>query len=269
MTSSGWDVELAAWTGWLRCAGRPETTIYLRTYHIRRVGLAFPDSHPRQLTIDDLAGWLGSHDWQPETRRSYRASLRTFFGWAHLTGRIEANPAALLPTVKLPQGRPRPAPEVIYRAALERATSRERLMLRLGAHAGLRRDEISRVAREDVELDLCGWSLRVVGKGGRVRIVPLLDDLAGELLGRPAGFAFPGQVDGHLSAAYVGKRMSRLLGPGWTAHTLRHLFAAKAYAHERDLRACQELLGHASVVTTQRYTPVPAGALRAAVQAAA
>lgn len=268
MTTQGWENEIAGWAGWMRAAGRPPSTINLRAYHVRRVGEAHPGRSPWELTVDDLAAWLGSHDWSPETRRSYRASLRTFFGWGHVTGRVAGNPAALLPTVGLPAGKPRPAPDVVYRQALLAAAPRERLMLRLGANVGLRRGEICRVRGDDVELEPAGWSLRVVGKGGRVRIVPLLDDIAAELQAH-SGWVFPGNDGGHLSAAYVGKRMSRLLGPGWTAHTLRHLFAAKAYAHERDIRACQELLGHASVVTTQRYTPVPAGALRAAVQAAA
>lgn len=267
VATTGWDETITAWLGWLRAGGRPATTIYLRDYQIRRVALAFPGG-PWVLSVDDLAGWLGSHDWAPETRRSYRAALRTFYGWGHVTGRMPVNPAGLLPTVRPPAGRPRPAPEVTYRTALVGATPREGLMLRLGANAGLRRGEICRVRGDDVEADLSGWSLRVVGKGGRVRLVPLLDDLAGELL-TYSGWVFPGQVDGHLSPAYVGKLMSRLLGPGWTAHGLRHRFAARAYEPERDIRAVQELLGHASVVTTQRYTPVPAGALRAAVQAAA
>lgn len=267
MTTSHWEPEIKAWVGWLRAAGRPPTTIYLRTYHIRRIGLVFPTRSPWALTVEDLAGWLGVHDWSPETRRSYRASLRAFFGWGLITGRVVGNPAALLPVVKLPVGKPRPAPELVYRAALLRADDRERLMLRLAAMAGLRRGEISRVRGDDVEADLIGWSLRVVGKGSAVRLVPLLDELAADLAGF-SGWVFPGQDDGHLSAAHVGKLMSRLLGPGWTAHGLRHRFAARAYEPERDIRAVQMLLGHASVVTTQRYTPVPAGALRAAVLAA-
>ena len=70
-------------------------------------------------------------------------------------------------------------------------------------------------------------------------------------------------------APYVGKLMSRALMAGWSAHSLRHRFAGLAYSVERDIRAVQELLGHASVRTTQIYTPVPSGALRTAVRGAA
>ncbi|WP_022899139.1 tyrosine-type recombinase/integrase, partial [Humibacter albus] len=79
---------------------------------------------------------------------------------------------------------------------------------------------------------------------------------------------FPGRVDGHLSAAYVSKLISRALPEGVTAHPLRHRFASRAYAAERDIRAVQELLGHASVATTQIYTAVPDAALRRAALAA-
>ena len=55
------------------------------------------------------------------------------------------------------------------------------------------------------------------------------------------------------------------LGEGTTGHQLRHLFACRVYAQERDILAVRELLGHASVATTQRYTQVPLDALRSAV----
>ncbi len=265
----GWPVEIAAWTTWLRAAGRPPTTIYLRTYQLRRFAAAYPQCHPWQLTVDELASWLGSFDWKPETRRSYRASLRTFYDWAHITGRIAVNPARLLPTIKLPKPKPRPAPDAAYEAALEQAGPREWMMLRLAGNAGMRRAEIAQAHSDDLWQDLTGHSIRIVGKGGRVRNVPLLDDIAAELLTWPAGYLFPGAIDGHLSPAHVGKVVSRLLPPGWTAHNLRHRFGARTFAAERDIRAVQELLGHANLNTTQIYTPVPDGALRAAVQAAA
>jgi site-specific recombinase XerD len=68
---------------------------------------------------------------------------------------------------------------------------------------------------------------------------------------------------------WVSNVIGSLLADGWTAHTLRHRFASLCYAHERDLRAVQELLGHASITTTQIYTAVPDGAMRDAVLAVA
>ena len=85
---------------------------------------------------------------------------------------------------------------MVILTALRKATDSERLMLRLGAECGLRRFEIAKVHSRDVMRDLVGWSLVVVGKGDKQRIVPIGDDLA--LLIRSAhGYLFPGRWSGH------------------------------------------------------------------------
>ena len=70
------------------------------------------------------------------------------------------------------------------------------------------------------------------------------------------------------SPRYVGKIASGLLPPGVTLHSLRHRFATRAYAADRDVFAVQQLLGHAQANTTQRYVKVPSSALRSTVAAA-
>lgn len=264
-----WAEAIAGWERWQRAGHRPESTIKLRTYHLRRFSVAHSDRSPWELTLADLSDWLGSHSWGAETRRSYRASLRTFYGWAVLADLIAASPAALLPAIRPPRSRPRPAPEEALREALAAGDERSRLMVMLAAYVGLRRGEVARVHTRDVEEDLDGWTLRVTGKGGHVRRVPLTPAVALTLRSRHTGWVFPGHIDGHLSPAYVGKIVSGLLPDGWTTHTLRHRFATRAYAHGRDLVTVQELLGHARIETTRIYTEAPAGSLRAAVMAAA
>ena len=101
--------------------------------------------------------------------------------------------------------------------------------------------------------DLIGWTLVVHGKGGKVRLVPLEDDMAYLLLELPEGYMLPGDVDGHLSVAYVGRLASRALPGRWTLHKLRHRFATKGFAETRDLYGIQQLLGHASSDTTTSY----------------
>lgn len=265
------DADVEAWVGWMRAAGRPETTIGLRTYHVRRA-LQRELGHldPWGLSVEDLVCWLGGQSWKPETRRAYRASLRAFFWWAQATGRRADNPGALIPVVTVPRGLPRPAPENVVVAALGVADEETRLMIRLAAVCGLRRGEIARVRVEDLEPDLLGMSLRVHGKGGHVRQVPVPDDVAASIRRRGSGWVFPSprRPGEHLTPHHVGVMVSRVLPEGWTCHTLRHRCATVAYRSTRDLRAVQELLGHAKPETTARYTQVPQDAVRAAVVAA-
>lgn len=257
---------LEAWVTWLRAAGRPDTTVTLRTYHVRRV-FSELQVDPWGVSPEQLVEYLAAKDWAPETRRSYRASLRAFYAWAMATGRRADSPAHLLPVVQVPRALPRPTPENVYRAALLGADDRGRLMVQLAAICGLRRGEIARVRRDDVVDDLLGRSLVVKGKGGHVRSVPLPGGLAVQLLERAAGWVFPSPRGGHLTPAHVGKIVSRLLPEGWTCHTLRHRCATVAYHASHDLRAVQELLGHAKPETTAAYTLVPQDSVRALVVA--
>jgi integrase len=139
----------------------------------------------------------------------------------------------------------------------------------LAGQCGLRRGEIARASREDVEQDLSGWSLRVLGKGGHTRMVPLTDELGREILRRDPGYLFPSSHGGHLTPHHLGKTIAAALAAGHTTHSLRHRCATVSYAATRDLRAVQELLGHAKPETTAIYTLVPDDAVRSAMLAAA
>jgi integrase len=267
MDALSWGADLTAWGNYLRASGAPATTIGQRTYHLTRLAGDFPDGH-RSVTFDALTVWLASHDWAPNTRRAYRASLRAYWSWLLATGRCSDSPAHLLPPVRIPRGLPRPAPEAAYRLALGVADDRARLEILLGGACGLRRGEIARSRREDMERDLTGWALRVTGKGGHIRLVPLPDELVAEIGTRPPGWLFPSSHGGHLTPHHLGKIVSRHLPGDLTTHALRHRCGTVAYAATRDLRAVQELLGHAKPETTALYTLVPGESVRAAMQAA-
>jgi len=258
---------ITSWRTWLFARDLSPQTIRLRTYQLDR----FAESHPQLLRVDvdQLAAWLGRPGWATDTRRSQLAALRSFYGWAHATGRIPADPSRLLPRIRRTQHQARPAPERAVKVALIAADSRTRLMLTLAVREGLRRGEIAVVHSADLVEDLTGWSLIVHGKGRKDRTIPLADDVADHLRALPPGWAFPGLTDGHLSAGHVGVLMARVLPDGLTAHTLRHSFATRVYQSTRDLLAVQELLGHASPETTRNYVRLPSDALRSAVEAAA
>ena len=149
------------------------------------------------------------------------------------------------------------------------AGTRERLMLRLAAECGLRRAEVAQVHSRDVVEDLGGWSLVVHGKGSRERVVPLPVSVGVELRALGRGYAFPGDDHGHLSPRWVGTLISRLLPEGYTMHSLRHRFATRAYAVDRDVFTVQELLGHASPATTRVYVQLPNDSKRRLVDAIA
>lgn len=137
-------------------------------------------------------------------------------------------------------------------------------MARLAAYAGLRASEIARVQGSDLHGDM----LRVLGKGGKVRWVPVMNARLVVQLRDLTGWAFPSPAGGHLTPGHVTRLLSEALPDGWTAHTLRHRFATVAYDGTRDLLSVSELLGHARPETTQRYVRLSADALRAAVSAA-
>lgn len=274
------DEYLAAEAG----AGRSPATLATRRGHLAFMARGLRCG-PERVTTAGILAWFGRQTWSIETRRSHRNTAVSFFGWAYRAGHLPANPAADLPVMRAATPAPRPAPDTVWSAAIASADPRVRLMLRLAAEAGLRRAEIARVHRRDVTRGPAGAELLVHGKGGKLRVVPLGDDLAAAItkgvhtadtLGYALcqthpiadGYLFPGDDDGHLSPRWVGKLMAGALPDHWTAHTLRHRFATRAYRGSRNLRAVQVLLGHSSVATTERYTAVDNDEIRAAMIAA-
>ncbi len=256
-------------TDHLGAAGAPDSTRTTRRQHLQLVAKSLGDD-PFAVTSRDLLAWFGSLDVAPETRRSRRTTLRSFYGWAHAEGHVPENVALALPKVKANPPSPRPLPRLRYETALANADERERLMLRLGWECGLRRAEIATGHSDRLVEDLAGYSLRVIGKGGRLRDVPLPDDLARDLLRLPEGWFFPGRVDGHLSPRWVGRLLADVIpGKAWTGHTLRHSAATRWHEVDRDAFSVQELLGHASADTTRRYVKIPNDRLRHTVVAAA
>ena len=140
--------------------------------------------------------------------------------------------------------------------ALRRSPAWVALAIELMATCGLRRAETACLKVADFQPVGQGWVVRVVGKGGHVRAVPCPPRLALQVRKRGGGFVFPGGQAGHVSPGWLGKCVKRALDDELTCHTLRHRFASVAYGASHDLRAVQELLGHASVATTQIYTRV-------------
>ena len=258
--------SIEGWTDTLKAAGLSAQTIKSRRYKMVHLAALLMPSGPEDVTTEQIVQAFARQQWKPETRKAYRNTISSFFRWLHKSGRRADDPSLDVPRVKKPHAHPRPCPDRYIAAAMEMATSSERLMIRLGAECGLRRGEIARVHSDDVVADSAGHSLIVRGKGDKQRIVPLPDDLAGIIMDA-RGYLFPGRFGGHVEESYIGDHISRLLPDGYAAHTLRHRFATTAYAATHDLFVVAELLGHESVETTEHYVAMPDGRLREATAA--
>ena len=265
-----WAKEINNWATALKVADRSPQTIETRTEHLRRFARQTGAGGPALVSRNRLIDWASTQEWARETRRSIYTSIRAFYTWAYETDRVSENISDALPKVKASEPAPRPAPENVYRVSLANADARVRLILRLAGEAGLRRGEIAQISKDDLTRDLMGYSLRVHGKGGKVRTVPLTEPLARmriDYLGRRY-WLFPSPAGGHLTPRHVGKLASKVMPDIWTLHTLRHRFATVTYDGTRDLIVIQQLLGHSSVATTQRYIATPQDRLRQAVAVA-
>lgn len=261
-----WRRSIEGWTDTLKAAGLSAQTIKSRRYKMVHLAALLMPSGPEDVTTEQIVQVFARQQWKPETRKAYRNTISSFFRWLHKSGRRSDDPSLDVPRVKKPHAHPRPCPDRYIAAAMEMATTSERLMIRLGAECGLRRGEIARVHSDDVVADNAGRSLIVRGKGDKQRIVPLPDDLAGIIMDA-RGYLFPGRFGGHVEESYIGDHISRLLPDGYAAHTLRHRFATTAYAATHDLFVVAELLGHESVETTEHYVAMPDGCLREATAA--
>lgn len=236
-----------------------------------------------------LRGWLASMVAAGYTRATVArrgAAVRAFYAWAHADGRIGADPSTRLVTAAPRSGLPvalgvEPTAHLLERAredasALEPVALRDWACLELLYATGVRVAELVGADLDDV--DQAERTLRVVGKGDKERVVPFGRPAARALqqwldLGRPS-LVTPTSGPALLLGAR-GRRMdqrqvrslvhgaARAAGVADIApHGLRHTAATHLLIGGSDLRSVQEILGHASLATTQRYTHVSADRLR-------
>lgn len=258
-----WAKAVKGYTTSLQAAGRRPGTVRL---HLHYLGLL--ERHcPNFIDVDRTAleSWLANPDWSPETRKSARSVAVVFFRWAQSYGLVERSPAVDLLPVTVPPAAARPAPDWAYRQALAEATPEVQWMLKLARLAGLRCAEIAAVSSRDLDGDL----LYVTGKGGRRRIVPIVDAELRRAIAQSGQWLFPSPHGGHYTPGWVSKVIGRALPGQWTAHQLRHAFATHSYARHPDVLALGRVLGHSAPETTMRYVATPVEALRGVVTAAA
>lgn len=207
-------------------------------------------------------------------RRVY--AIRGFFSFLQREGSIQINPAA---EVALPKRRRKhpdvPTPEQCQRLLGAAHTSTERAAIALLLMAGLRRAEVLGLDIEDVAAD--GSELRVLGKGGVERLVPLPEEARAAIVRHieqtrsstgPLFLNRAGKRMGNTTLQRLWKRLLRradLESEGFTIHSCRHAYATMLVRAGTDIRTVQELLGHADLSTTAIYLHSDLRAKRLAV----
>jgi len=274
----------------------------LRAYRIDLTGLF---EHLGRMRIDQLGAvdlqalrsWLANQQSRGQSRATLQrraAAVRMFFAWAQQSGRVSGNPAATLRSPKLVRTLPptldrADAAEMLAQAIAAAGESggpvaaRDVAVLELLYATGLRVAELCGLDLDDLDRDR--RVVRVFGKGRKERTVPVggpawraldlwLAAARGRLLSARSGAAlFVGERGGRIDPRVVRRIVHRALrtvdgAPDLGPHGLRHAMATHLLEGGADLRSVQEMLGHASLATTQIYTHVTNERLRAAFEQA-
>jgi site-specific recombinase XerD len=243
---------------------------------------------PGEVDYPALRRWaarLSQRGAAPRTMARKLASVRGLFRTLLEHGEIEANPADLLPAPRRPHDLPKVLKPKDIAALLERIPAatpleqRDRALFELAYACGLRAEELVDLDVGAIEFD--AEQVRVEGKGSKTRFVPVgepaLKAIAAYLeRARPAlegadrnPALFLSKSGRRLSTSDIRRRLRvwarhAATQTGVHPHALRHSFATHLLEGGADLRAIQELLGHASISTTQVYTRVESARLRAA-----
>jgi integrase/recombinase XerD len=257
-----------------------ETTVATYTSETRAF-LSFLEGEGRTVETakaDDVSAYLVSRkvaDIDSRTLAKAASAIRAFFRYLVLEGRVDSNPARLVDAPRVAMRIPRFLSEEEIDALLDACDpaavlgTRDRALFELIYSCGLRVTEAVRLTVDRVSLPES--AVRVLGKGGRERLVPVGERAKRELekylamsrpqlAGRsPSSALFLGRGGRMLSRKTVWKIFKRLAlqaGLEGKVHSLRHSFATHLLQGGADLRSVQELLGHADIGTTQIYTHV-------------
>ncbi|ODT68297.1 MAG: recombinase XerC [Pelagibacterium sp. SCN 63-23] len=203
------------------------------------------------------------------------SAIKSFFGFLERQGTLTTEALNVIRTPRIPRSLPKALTVLEARQAIDTTdameerpwvAARDMAVISLCYGAGLRISEALALTRADLETS----TLRVIGKGGKMRMVPLIAPVRAAIEAYLALVPFKLAADeklfrgvrgGVLSPRLIQLRMEQLrsalgLPPSATPHALRHSFATHLLGRGGDLRAIQELLGHASLSTTQIYTSV-------------
>lgn len=249
-------------------------------------------TQPGAVTANDIRDWLGhlaATGEKPASLRRKTQSLRALFRWAMKTSRMHTNPAADITLAKLP----RRLPDIVKVPEIESILdfdpgddfrqARLHLVLAMIYGLGLRQAELLDITDNDLRPAPHGADLRITGKGSKERVLPVPPVLLGEIRrwqtirdstypDLPAPKALIAGRHGAISKETLYLAIRKALATTSAArkspHILRHTFATAMIANGANLDAVRQLLGHASLATTQIYTHLSPAELRQAYNTA-
>lgn len=211
------------------------------------------------ITHSDLRAWMEFlyERYAPSSIGRKLGCVRSFFRFGVREGWVSSNPAKDLDVPRRDEILPRVLAEVEVGSLIESTQSpRDRALLEVIYGGGLR---VSEAVGANIE-DLSEGCIRVFGKGGRERLCPLGQPAMGALqtylTGRKSGAIFLNKHGTRLTTRSVRRIVSQFGLKDVTPHTLRHSYATNMLDRGIDIRSLQELLGHRSIISTQRYTQV-------------
>lgn len=273
--------QFAAWLGSTRNENDSDTVPHIESL-----------TKPGAVAANDVRDWLGSMASQGIGAASVRRktqSLRALFRWAMRTGRLHSNPVDDVILAKLPKH----LPNIVKVPELEQllnfdpdndySAARAHLVINMLYSLGLRQAELLALTDEDMRPAAYGYEMRIIGKGSKERILPVPPDLASEIQHMqtmrdkhypdiPSPRHIIAGPHGALSKKTlydtVRKALSGTSAARRSPHILRHSFATALLANGANLDAVRQLLGHASLSTTQIYTHLSPAELRQAYNSA-
>lgn len=252
---------------WLQAAGHAETTIRARQRVLTHADNHLPEglaeaSEAEIITYKATAGWS---KW---TRHTYDGHLRGFYAWGVHAGHLILDPMLYIPRPKQGDRTPNPCTDGELLVALTAPIQPWRMAIMLAMYAGLRCCEIVTTERRDI----INGRLRIRGKGGKVRWVPVAGPLWREIEHAPPGLLCVGASRGQQLSPQMLTQMQRAvwrrlgLDDAFRLHRARHWFATSLLEAGVDVRVVQELLGHASLQSTQGYMAVTSARMVGAIQ---
>jgi integrase/recombinase XerC len=240
--------------------------------------LASPPVDPASLSSDAVRAylqWLDQRGGKPASLARKLAAIRSFYRYLTRQGLVDRNPVEGMRTPKQPKSLPRVLTKddagalMAFPAGGTMGALRDRALLETLYSTGARVSEL--VALDLGDIHASEGLVRLEGKGRKERIVPIgdvaLDAIRRYRMSLPPHASSPlsralfcnqrgGRLTSRSVARIVARYSSRLAGGAVSPHTLRHSFATHLLDEGADLRSIQEMLGHASLSTTQRYTHV-------------